>query len=145
MREELKLERSADLRYRGQSFELTVRANGLEHLHENFTAAHRRRYGFELSDEEVQVVNVRAAAIVPVQKPDIRPLVQKRGGPPLTRRSYFTVGWVDVPVYSRDEQLGSNEVISGPAIIQLPDATCVVQPGWQARVDAVGALILERS
>ncbi|HXW79826.1 MAG TPA: hydantoinase/oxoprolinase family protein, partial [Acidimicrobiales bacterium] len=46
------LRRSADLRYRGQSFELTVPADDLTVLGDNFVAAHLRRYGFELPGRE---------------------------------------------------------------------------------------------
>ena len=51
--------RRADLRYRGQSFELTVEADSLEKLEERFHAAHEQRYGYRMEDEPVELVNLR--------------------------------------------------------------------------------------
>src|SRR5215216_277323 len=67
--------RRADLRYRGQSFELTVEAGSLkevplEDLEERFHAAHDQRYGYRMDDESVELVNLRLIATVPVEKPE---------------------------------------------------------------------------
>ena len=63
--------RRADLRYRGQSFELTVEADALEKLEERFHAAHEQRYGYRMDDEPVELVNLRLIATVPVEKPEL--------------------------------------------------------------------------
>ena len=63
------LTRSADLRYRGQSFELTVEGDDLEGLTAAFHPAHRRRYGFALASEPVEVINCRLTATVVAPKP----------------------------------------------------------------------------
>ena len=63
--------RRADLRYRGQSFELTVGADALEKLEERFHASHEQRYGYRMEDESVDLVNLRLIATVPVEKPKI--------------------------------------------------------------------------
>ena len=54
------LRRRADVRYRRQSFELTVAADDLDELAERFHAAHERRYGYRMEDEPVEVVKLRA-------------------------------------------------------------------------------------
>jgi N-methylhydantoinase A len=64
-------ERSADLRYRGQAAELTVPADDLGVIADRFHEAHERRHGYRMEDEPVEVVNVRVAAIVPTEKPEL--------------------------------------------------------------------------
>jgi N-methylhydantoinase A len=65
------LERSADLRYRGQGFELTVEANDPGRLAERFAEAHERRYGYRL-DEPVELVALRVTARARDARPDWR-------------------------------------------------------------------------
>ena len=55
--EEPELRRRADLRYRGQSFELTVEADDLDALEDRFGEVHERRYGYRMDDEGVELVN----------------------------------------------------------------------------------------
>src|SRR5919106_1692866 len=69
--EDPEYDRRADLRYRGQSFELTVEADSLEKLEEGFHAAHEQRYGYRMDDESVELVNLRLIATVPVEKPEL--------------------------------------------------------------------------
>jgi N-methylhydantoinase A len=142
------LRRSADLRYRGQSFELTVPADEPGHLVDNFAASHRRRFGFELAGEDVQIVSIRLAAVVPVPKPRIPLLADSYGvggAPAGHRRAYFAGTWTDVAVYQGIGHLGRGHTVKGPVIVDLPEATCVVPPGWRALVDDAGALVLESS
>ncbi len=65
------LERSADLRYRGQGFELTVEADDAGRLAERFGEAHERRYGYRL-DEPVELVALRVTARARDARPDWR-------------------------------------------------------------------------
>jgi len=63
--------RRADLRYKGQSFELTVEADPFEKLEHRFHQAHERRYGYRMEDEAVELVNLRLISTVPVEKPEL--------------------------------------------------------------------------
>ena len=65
------LRRRADLRYRGQSFELTVEADDLDAVQERFAEAHERRYGYRMEGEDVELVNARVVATLPVEKPEL--------------------------------------------------------------------------
>ena len=136
--------RLADLRYVGQSFELTVPADDLDGLAARFGDAHRRRYGFEMHDAPVQIVSVRVTATVPVTRPDLAGTQRATSESRTTRRAHFDGTWYDVDVLTPDN-LGAGLLIEGPAIVEFPEATCVVRPGWSARVDDVGALVLERA
>jgi N-methylhydantoinase A len=138
------LRRFADLRYRGQSFELTVPADDLDGLAARFAVAHRRRYGFEMRDATVQVVSVRVTATVPVPRPSLARAEPADDAAGSSRRAYFDGVWHDVDVL-RSGSLTVGLLIEGPSIVEFPEATCVVRPGWRARVDAAGALVLERA
>ena len=136
--------RRADLRYRGQAFELTVAADDLEDLPARFAQAHRRRYGFELPDEPIQIVNLRLSATVAVEKPRLASPPPDRGEPLKRRRAYVDDAWEDLDVI-RYGSLAPGARIPGPAIVEFPEATCLVRSGWHATVEAAGALVLERT
>jgi N-methylhydantoinase A len=138
------LRRFADLRYRGQSFELTVPADRLDELAARFARAHRRRYGFELPGEDVQVVALRLTATVPVSKPPLPAAEGVRPSAPRSRAAYFDGAWSDVPVRGPGE-LARDDRLEGPAIVEFPESTCVIRPGWSASIDAAGALALVRT
>jgi N-methylhydantoinase A len=135
--------RRADLRYRGQSFELTVEADSLEKLEERFHAAHEQRYGYRMDDESVELVNLRLIATVPVEKPELDEPAAEGEAEAERREANFDGEWQEVPVFDR-ELMGEGSEVSGPAIVEFKESTCVVRPGWRGAVDSVGTLILER-
>jgi N-methylhydantoinase A len=139
--------RRADLRYRGQSFELTVEAERpleVDKLEERFHASHERRYGYRNEDEPVELVNLRLIATVPVEKPKLEEPEHGEGGAEGGRReANFGGEWIEVPVLDR-ERMGKGSEIEGPAIVEFKESTCVVRPGWRGAVDGVGTLVLEK-
>ena len=135
--------RRADLRYGGQSFELTVDADAPEKLETRFHAAHEGRYGYRMEDEPVELVNLRLVATVPVQKPALDEPGPSGDAGAGHRASNFDGEWREVPVLDR-ERLGKGSEVEGPAIVEFREATCVVRPGWRGAVDGVGNLVLER-
>ena len=136
--------RFADLRYRGQAFELTVPADDLDELGARFAQLHRRRYGFDLPDEPVQLVNMRLSATVAGAKPRLTSTPVAAEATPERRRAYVDDGWTDLAVFRRDT-LAVGARITGPAIVEFPEATCLVRSAWNATVDAAGALVVERA
>jgi N-methylhydantoinase A len=135
--------RLADLRYRGQAFELTVRADDLDQLAARFAEAHLRRYGFDLPDEPIQIVNLRLTATVAVAKPRFASPPVDAVAAPERRRAYVDDAWDDLDVHRRGA-LAPGARIAGPAIVEFPEATCLVRSGWNANVDAAGGLVLAR-
>ncbi len=135
--------RRADLRYRGQSFELTVKAGSLEELEERFHAAHEQRYGYRMDDERVELVNLRLTATVPVEKPEPQEPPAEGKAEPGCREANFDGEWQEVPVLDR-ERMGKGSEVAGPAIVEFKESTCVVRPGWRGAVDGVGNLVLEK-
>jgi N-methylhydantoinase A len=139
----LSLTRLADLRYQGQSFELTVGAEDLEDLAAQFHAEHERRYGHRMEDEAVELVNLRLVATVPREKPELHQAPSRRAATPARRRASLDGGWREVDVHDRAD-LGAGARIEGPAVVEFAESTLVVHPGWRATVDGIGTLDLER-
>ncbi len=140
----IELETYLDIRYVGQSFELTI---PLEDFSDGFITAfhkmHEERYGHSSPQEEIELVAARVRAVGIRKKPD-EATTQKSSGqatPILTTKVYFN-GWHETPCYNR-ENLFSGHKITGPALIFQLDATTVIPPNWEAMVDAFGNLILQ--
>jgi N-methylhydantoinase A len=141
--------RRADLRYRGQSFEITVEAEKpfeVEKQEERFHAAHEQRYGYRMDDEPVDLVNLRLIATLPVEKPKLEELVAESveiSSEASRREANFGGEWIEVPVLDRG-QMGEGSEVKGPTIVEFKESTCVVRPGWRGLVDGVGTLVLEK-
>jgi N-methylhydantoinase A len=141
--EECRCERYADLRYRGQSFELTVDAQRIRELTSRWHEAHEHRYGYRMESEDIELVALRVVATIPTAPPELRET--EAAGPVSTRhrRASFDARWVDAPVLRR-ATMGRGSEVEGPAIVELDEATCVVRPWWSGGIDHVGNLVLER-
>src|SRR5829696_7604405 len=136
--------RALDLRYVGQSYELTIAAG--DRLLERFHAEHDRAYGFAAPAEPVECVSLRLTSIGRIAKPAPR-FLEPAGTPRAKeRRQVFFAeagGYVDCPIYDR-YALGADAAFPGPAVVEEFDSTTVVHPGWAARVDPVGNLLIEK-
>jgi N-methylhydantoinase A len=132
---------SLDLRYRGQSYTLTVswQGDGAASA-EAFHLAHQERYGHRL-DLPVELVNLRLQLQGPQPSLPLHQLETAQAAGP----SAFTAlsGIEDaVPVWAR-EQLAPGQVLEGPALITETVSTTWLAPGWHCLVDPYGNLILE--
>ncbi len=139
------LTRMLDLRYRGQGTELTlpgpdvVDEAAIAALAELFTERHRRAYGHVI-DDEIEVVRVRVTATAPPTD-TIRGGVRTAAAEHGVRPAYFD-DISAVPVLTRSALAGATP---GPILVDDPDTTTVVPPGWTASADADGNLRLERA
>ena len=152
-------ERTIEMRYWGQSFELSVPAPSsstidqawMNELTESFHDAHEMAYGFRAKDEPVELVNLRLTTIGKIVRPQMQKLksigtdvfVAFKGERPV----YFAEnsgekGVVQTPVYDRSK-LPAGAVFEGPAIIEEPDCTTVIHPAWTVTVDEFGNLEIE--
>jgi N-methylhydantoinase A len=137
--------RRADLRYAGQSFELTVEAGKpFGELEERFHAAHEQRYGYRMDDEAVELVNLRLISTVPVDKPELAEPQAEGDAESGCREANFGGEWIEVPVLDRG-RMGEGSEVEGPAIVEFKESTCVVRPGWRGEIDNVGTLVLEKN
>ncbi len=136
------IERAADLRYRGQSHELTVSLNQGHHaeaVREAFHLAHRERFGFDSPEVAVEVVTARAKTRHVGYRGSV-------GASQATTSSSLSaaVTW-DRARDTRILQRGSIvEPVSGPAIVTQVDTTVTVPPGWSAAPLPSGSLLLTR-
>jgi N-methylhydantoinase A len=155
-RDAQRMQRTADLRYVGQAFEVRVPvAEGIldngaaEAVAQAFHAAHRQLYGYDFAADPrqaVEWVNLRVSGIGPIRRPDMVEIQPKDGGTDRavtgSRRVFFD-DWVDIPTYNRPD-LGRGDVVSGPAIIEEFGSTVPVHPGFRVTVDAYGNLLLTK-
>jgi N-methylhydantoinase A len=144
---QVEVERQVDLRYVGQSYELTVPYG--QGMLERFHREHDRAYGYAAPSEPVELVNLRLTALGRIPKPRLREAAV--GGDAAAagkgrRPVYFAEagGFVDCPVYDRG-RLPGGAILSGPAAVEELDSTTIVHPGYVARVDRHGNLILEKA
>lgn len=151
--EDRTIERAIDMRYVGQSHELTVAvpdgpaaASGLDTLVAAFRQEHERVYGYA-PDAPVQLVTFRAVARARVAVPP-QPSSGAGGSDAErarigVRQAWFpqTGTYMETPVYDR-AGLGPGASIDGPAIVEQMDTTTVVMPGQTLRADDHGNLVL---
>ena len=147
---QLKIDRSLDMRYEGQSYELNIpyfTETGAQVLVQKFHAAHDQRFGYARTDAPIEVVNLRLTAIGSTDKPPIQPLRLVDADP----SEAFTVqnrvvfeGEVLTTDFYRREALQPGNQIAGPAVITEFSATTVIPPNFAAVVDAYHNLILTK-
>ena len=149
--------RSVDMRYKGQIHEVSVPiSRELASLdpHEivrDFHVQYERRYGRGTTNPAAPVEalswEVRAAA--PAVLPTLAELAEAAPAPAPKahkgeRQVFFRGGWQTAPIFER-AALCANNVIDGPAVIEAPDTTILVNPGQTARMDRFGNLVMEMS
>jgi N-methylhydantoinase A len=139
----LLFERSLDMRYVGQGYELNVADVGSARA--EFNRLHEQRYGYADAGREVEVVNVRLRAVARSVKPEFVEL--ERGGEDSSGARAGECGMIFggmryvAPVMDRDRLLAGN-VVLGPALLVEYSTTTTVPPGWRAEVDVAGNLKL---
>lgn len=138
-REQIQIQYSLDVRYRGQSYTLNVPWQGINASQQAFHQLHSKRYGHQL-DLPVELVNVRVALRAAVHSLAL-PKVER--APDAPARYVELHGMAEqVPLYSRDT-LGTHQCIQGPALITETVATTYLATNWQASVDSYGNLLLQ--
>jgi N-methylhydantoinase A/oxoprolinase/acetone carboxylase beta subunit len=133
--------RSADIRYAGQSYELTVPWDAADPA-APFHQEHQRVYGYSNRDRAIEIVTIRVRARRDVQKPTLLQQRPRRGPPkkPDVRRIHSAGAWRDTPVYPRSSLTAM--AIRGPALVLDYGSTTLIPPGWSFSVDRVGTLKL---
>ena len=141
----------ADLRYAGQAFQITVdftesdlQDKGIALLTEQFDAEHEQLFTFKLGDGH-EILMIRAVA--KARSASIAELTMGQAGTTLEdcrlhdSRFYYESQWHAIHIFDRNK-LHEGLVVPGPAIVGEMDSTTVVLPGYEARVDAVGNLLI---
>jgi len=149
-----RFERSVDARYPRQSYELVVpvpprpidRAT-LQEIAQNFHDRHRQTYGHDNRAEPVQVVSIRLAAIGTIPPLQVRDTPAPPGTDAVkaARKLWFhDAGAVDATIYDRSRMPSGLEAV-GPAVIESLESTILVPPGWWAKMNEDGFVLLTRS
>ncbi len=140
----LHFERSADLRYQGQGFELNLRFSPA--LVAEFHRAHHTRYGYSHPEREIELVTLRLRARIKVSRPPKATLTKLLNMvvKPQKRAVWFAGKAVDTAIYDRQD-LRQGRKYQGPAIVTEYSATTVVPAGTTFSIDRAGNLLLEFS
>jgi N-methylhydantoinase A len=136
--------------YEGQTSEIWVRvgssqgeigAGDLAEVARDFHRAHEKERSFAKRDEPVHVIGVKVTTRRRGEKPLGEPsqaasAAGARPAPVGSREVYFeaSTGWTATSTYA-GESLEPGAAMAGPAIIEEPDTTIVVYPGWRCRLD----------
>ena len=152
----MQFRRQADMRYQGQSHELTIDLPDAEEgtaeefaakLDRLFFKEHERVYGFCDPDEPTEVVSARLSAIGIIRRPTFELSAKSDASPDdavkETRPVYFEEigGLTPCRVYDRNA-LSADQQITGPAIVEEYDSTTLIHPGYAAKVDRAANLII---
>ncbi len=141
----------ADMQFQGQSHILPVPLESttitIGELRSVFSAAYWRRFGVELPEIRPVLVNLHTAVIGKRQAVSLNAIAAARPKQTLdaarrtTRPVWFDGGWLDTPVYLRQD-LPLKVRFEGPAIVEQLDCTTVIAPGNRVELDAIGNLIV---
>jgi N-methylhydantoinase A len=148
------LSAALDMRYRGQSYELSVPlelpagADELARGVQAFHALHEQRYGYAMPGERVEVVTVRMRGASPSASMALPQIASGGEDAALAytgkRNIWFDGGGSsETLVYARSRLLAGNRIV-GPAVIEQYDSTTLLGLGWVALVDTWGNLVMER-
>ncbi len=149
---EIAVVRTADARYAGQGYELTVPvpagdmdAAALVRMRAGFDEVYAARYGYASPGEPVEAVSWKLSAVGSAPRVALAKAPAQPGDFPrkAVRRCWFPEarGWVDTPVYDRS-RLWAGLTLTGPAIVEERESTTVLPPGLTATVDGYASLIV---
>jgi N-methylhydantoinase A len=149
---EIHVVRSADARYVGQGYELTVPVPAgrldpaaLARVRASFDEVYAARYGYASAREPVEVVTWKLSAVAGTPRVALAKLPPRSGEGTRKgmRRAYFpeAMGYVECPVYDR-YALPAGITLTGPAIVEERESTTVLPPGVEAVVDEYASLLV---
>ena len=145
----MSIERSAEMRYGEQIFEIDVALDDLDwdaaslvdQIEDRFHRRHEELYTYCSRDQEVVFVNARVAAVGEVSRrgQDERPAPSAAACTPRTMRQAFFGAWREVPVFALDS-LEPGHSFEGPAVVEAETTTVIVGAGDRVTVNAIGWL-----
>lgn len=141
--EDILIEQMVDLRYRGQSYDLTITFN--EEMWQNFHTSHRQIYGYARIEATTEIVNVRVRVTGRVAPPIINAQQPESPDPSpafLDTRPVFLSEHQELIPFYRGELLRPGHQIPGPAIVVRPDTTILIGPAEHVKVDQFQNLLV---
>ena len=147
----LRIARIADMRYRGQGFNIRVpidNCTDVRSMRTRFDAKYQAHYGRVYPDVEIELVNLRLIASVRAEKPFVPARSAPATGSVLdakkgVRRAWFgmSAGHFDCPVFDR-YRLGAGHAHQGTAFVEERETTTLIGPGGSFEVSDYGMLIV---
>ncbi len=136
-----RIERSMDLRYKGQSYEINIPVTSLDFdkIEKNFDNAHEKLYGY--TSTEIELVNLRSKLFGKENKIEIKK-AEKRKAENYMREAHFDE-IIEVPVYYYDT-LSPKMNLKGPCIIEGKETTVLVRSNETASLDEYLNIIMRR-
>ncbi|MEP4034660.1 hydantoinase B/oxoprolinase family protein, partial [Roseibium polysiphoniae] len=135
----------AHLRYDGTDTPLPVALSSVTDMRAAFEVSHKKQFGFAYEEKPVVVEALEVETFgggAGIAEPDHSLASGDVAATKATR--FFSEGaWHDASIYSRDV-LKPGIRVAGPALIMEPHATIVVEPGWEAEINAKDHVILNR-
>jgi len=148
-------ERSGDLRYFGQAFEVRVpvpdgelNRRDLDTVAAAFHQAHHELYGYDFAadpSQAVEWVNLRVSGIGPIRRPELTEYRHQARDARSGVRSVCFDGqdYVETTLYDRTK-LSPQDTVSGPAVIEEFGSTVPIHPGFTAAMDRFGNLLVTK-
>jgi len=144
------VQRTIDLRYLGQNYELEVpfdfdafTPDNVARLWHDFHALHEQRFGFRIPQETIEAITLRCTVRCATSRPAFAPLPARstRLAPRSVRRVVYAAGALDTPVYAR-EDLRAGDTFAGPALVEEAASVTVLAPHHRLHVTAPGHLLV---
>jgi N-methylhydantoinase A len=135
-----------ELRYRGQSFELAIAAGADAEpgeLRERFEAEHEERYGYHDSAQELELVTIRVTATARGTEVELAHRGEESELERSRREALLGGERVELEVLRGIPAPGTR--VDGPAVIELPESTLLIPPGWSSEVDDTGTTRMTRT
>ena len=148
---EITFKRFADLRFKGQAYELIIpfqkpnlNQKELKNLAKTFEEKHFTRYGHAFSGEfPIELVNLRLVGTKKTVTPELKHNLKTYKKEDNRREAYFgpAIGLVNSRVLSRGDL--EKNILEGPLIIEDYEGTVVVPPGCEAHLDSMGNIVIK--
>lgn len=141
---DITITRLLDIRYRGQSYELSIPFS--DDLHADFDKHHQKTYGYCRPEAPIEIVNLRVRARGAVTMPQLKPQNTGYAKKPIKlegeRHVYLSPAPTILPLYI-GEALPPGSHLSGPALIARQDTTVLIETGDECQIDAYGNMRID--
>lgn len=134
--------RLVDVKYVGEGTALTVQ---FENVANRFEAFHRQRFGYMHVGRAMEITTARVEAVGITEKPTVSKVDRSNGESAAREAKVFVDGKYRSAKLMRDEDVGIDEAIEGPAVVASATATTFVANGWGVTATEYGDLMLRRS
>ncbi|WEK47862.1 MAG: hydantoinase/oxoprolinase family protein [Candidatus Andeanibacterium colombiense] len=135
---------SLDMRYVGQEHSILVPMRAGENLAAAFHDAYRARFGHAMPAAPIEIVQARLAATGRVGAQAVAANAARETRPGTTRTIRIAGADHSASIVHR-EAMAPTDTVTGPAVILEAGSTTLVPPGWTARHEAAGALIIRKT